>query len=60
MNQQTAEQEWRHLSLRITGMLDRFLKEDIPAIEHKPNVTALLQAPPEYMMSRNTEMPNDL
>jgi hypothetical protein len=36
-------------------MLDSFLKEDILAIEHKSNVTALLSAPPEYMKSMNKE-----
>ena len=49
MNQQTSEQEWQSLKLRINGMLDRFLKEDILAIEHKSNITALLSAPSEYM-----------
>jgi hypothetical protein len=49
MEQQTSEQEWQQLKHRISGMLDRFLKEDILEIEHKSNVTALLSAPPEYM-----------
>ncbi|MCK7513992.1 MAG: hypothetical protein MZV70_64900 [Desulfobacterales bacterium] len=55
MNQQTSEQEWYQLTCRIRGMLDSFLKEDILAIEHKSNVTALLSAPPEYMNSMNME-----
>lgn len=55
MNQQTSEQEWQSLKLRITGMLDRFLKVDIPAIEHKSNVTALLPAPSEYLSIREME-----
>ena len=50
MNQQTSEQEWNQLKLRINGLVDRFLKDDLPAIEHKSNVTALLQAPPEYII----------
>ena len=55
MNQQNSEQEWYQLTRRIKGMLDNFLKEDILAIEHKSNVTALLSAPPEYMNSMNME-----
>jgi hypothetical protein len=55
MNQQTSEQEWYQLTRRIKGMFDSFLKEDILAIEHKSNVTALLSAPPEYMNSMNME-----
>lgn len=53
MNQQNLEQEWYQLTCRIREMLDSFLKEDILAIEHKSNVTALLSAPPEYMNSMN-------
>lgn len=49
MNQQTSEQEWNHLKNRINGLLESFLKEDIPAIEHKSHITALLPAPSEYM-----------
>jgi hypothetical protein len=55
MNQQKSEQEWNQLRLRINGLFDRFLKEDVPAIEHKSNVTALLQAPMENMNGREME-----
>jgi hypothetical protein len=55
MNQHTSEQEWQQLKHRITGMLHRYLKEDILAIEHKSSVTALLQAPSEYIDSRKME-----
>lgn len=49
MNQQTTEQSWQQLSLRINGMLNRFLREDVLAIEHKSDVTALLPMPIAYI-----------
>ena len=52
MNQQTSEQEWNQLKNRINGLLDRFLTEDILAIEHKSNVAGLLQAPSECLWQR--------
>ncbi|MRR16620.1 MAG: hypothetical protein EG826_09225 [Deltaproteobacteria bacterium] len=45
MGQQTPEQEWNQLVLRINNFTNALLKEDIPAIEHKSNVVALLSAP---------------
>ena len=45
MNQQASEQEWNQLMLRINNFTNALLKEDIPAIEHKSNIVALLSAP---------------
>jgi len=55
MNQQNSEKEWQCLTNRIRGMLDRYLNEDILAIEHKPSVVGLLQSPSEYLDSRKIE-----
>ena len=59
MNQQASEQEWNQLMLRINNFTNALLKEDIPAIEHKSNVVALLSAPPaegrKAKMSRRTD-----
>lgn len=55
MNQQASEQEWHKLQHRINGLFGRFLKDDVLAIEHKSNVIALLQAPPEYINSRQMD-----
>lgn len=49
MSQHHSEKEWQHLSNRVRGMLDRYLNKDILAIEHKPKVIGLLQAPAEYV-----------
>lgn len=45
MDQQTSEQEWNQLMLRINNFTNALLKEDIPAIEHKSDIVALLSAP---------------
>lgn len=55
MRKQTSEQEWNQLKNRINGMLDRFLTEDILAIEDKSNIAGFLQAPSESL-SRKMEM----
>ncbi|MHB8138160.1 MAG: hypothetical protein ACYDGO_07185 [Smithellaceae bacterium] len=55
MSHQTSEKEWQYLANRISGMLDRYLNEDILAIEHKPSAVGLLQAPSEYLDSRRME-----
>ena len=55
MNQRNSEKEWQHLTDRIRGILDRYLNEDILAIEHKPSVVGLLQPPSEYTDSRTME-----
>ncbi|PKN17394.1 MAG: hypothetical protein CVU71_16620 [Deltaproteobacteria bacterium HGW-Deltaproteobacteria-6] len=60
MNQQDSEQEWHQLKGRINNFVGRFLQDDVPAIEHKSNVVALLQAPPEYVNMAKMEMTNDL
>jgi hypothetical protein len=48
MNQKTKDQEWRQMQSRINKFVGHFLKEDIPAIEHKSRIAGLLQSPPEY------------
>jgi hypothetical protein len=55
MNQQNSEKEWQYLTNRIRGMLDRYLNEDILAIEHKPSAVGLLQSPSDYLASRKME-----
>ena len=55
MNQQTSEQEWLQLKLRINRLLNRFLNDNILAIENKSKVVALLQAPSEYLNSEKME-----
>lgn len=59
MNQQASEQEWNQLMLRINNFTNALLKEDLPAIEHKSSVVALLSAPSaegrKSKMSRRTE-----
>ena len=52
MNQQISEQEWNQLKNRINGLTERFLREDVPAIEYKTRVTALLPAPSENLSGR--------
>jgi hypothetical protein len=49
MNQMATDQGWRELQMRINALTGRFLKEDVPAIEYKSNVTALLQAPSKFL-----------
>ncbi len=56
MTQQASDQEWQQLKNHITGLLDRYLKEDIPAIEHKSSVKALLPAPSEYLNRPTMDM----
>jgi hypothetical protein len=48
MNQDTKDQEWQQLQSRINKFVGHFLKNDIPAIEHKTHIAGLLQLPPEY------------
>ncbi|MEN6467373.1 MAG: hypothetical protein ABFD45_00250 [Smithella sp.] len=48
MNQDTKDQEWQQLQSRINKFVGHFLKNDIPAIEHKTRIAGLLQSPPEY------------
>lgn len=55
MSQQNSEKEWQYLTNRIHGMLDRYLNEDILAIEHKPKAIGLLQAPSEYLDNQKME-----
>ena len=55
MSQQNSEKEWQHLTNRIRGMLDRYLNEDILAIEHKPKAIGLLQAQSEYLDNQKME-----
>ena len=47
MNQQQTDKRWQDLELHIHQMVGRFLKGDVPAIEHKPRHVALLQMPAE-------------
>jgi len=60
MDQQTSEQEWHQLKGRLNNFVNRFLQDDVPAIEHKSNIVALLQAPPEHLTRIEMEMTNDL
>jgi hypothetical protein len=48
MNQDAKDQEWQQLQSRINKFVGHFLKNDIPAIEHKTHIAGLLQSPPEY------------
>lgn len=48
MNKNNHEQEWQQLQSRINKFVGHFLKNDIPAIEHKTSVSALLPSPPQY------------
>ncbi len=56
MNQQASEQEWNQLMLRINNFTNALLKEDIPAIEHKSNITALLSAPSPEVRKAKREL----
>lgn len=59
MNQQTSEQEWNQLMLRINNFTNALLKEDIPAIEHKSNIVALLSAPQAESRKSKTNLRKD-
>lgn len=48
MNPNTKDQEWQQLQSRINNLVGYFLKNDFLAIEHKTQITGLLQLPPEY------------
>ena len=48
MNPDQKDQEWQQLQHRINRFVGHFLKNDIPAIEHKTLIAGLLQSPPEY------------
>jgi hypothetical protein len=48
MNQDTKDQEWQKLELRIYKLVGHYLKGDLPAIENKSPIAGLLQLPPEY------------
>ncbi|MGB5218347.1 MAG: hypothetical protein WBN66_08610 [Smithella sp.] len=48
MNKGRNEREWQELQSRINKFVGRFLKNDIPAIEHKTSVSALLPSPPQH------------
>lgn len=48
MNPNTKDQEWQQMQHRINMFVGHFLKNDIPAIEHKTSVSALLPSPPQY------------
>lgn len=45
MSQKNEEQKWHELEERINKMINHFMKNDVPAIEHKPRHFALLQSP---------------
>ena len=55
MNQNTKDQEWQKLEFRINKFVGHFLKEDIPAIEHKTRIAGLLQSPSEYNQQKAEE-----
>ena len=55
MNQNTKDQELQKLEFRINKFVGHFLKEDIPAIEHKTRIAGLLQSPPEYNQQKAEE-----
>jgi hypothetical protein len=48
MNPNTKDQEWQQMQDRINMFVGHFLKNDLPAIEHKVRIAGLLQSPPEY------------
>ena len=48
MNQNTMDQNWQQLQLRIDKLVNPFLKDDCPAIEYKTRIAGLLQLPSEY------------
>jgi hypothetical protein len=48
MNPNTKDQEWKELQFRIDKLVGHFLKADIPAIEYKTGIPALLPPPPKY------------
>lgn len=48
MNQELVDQQWQELESSIHKMVEWFLINDVPAIEHKPVHVALLQMPADY------------
>ena len=48
MNPNTKDQEWKESQFRIDKLVGHFLKDDVPAIEHKKLIAGLLQSPPKY------------
>ncbi len=50
MNQENIEKGWQNLESRIDNLFGKYLRNDIPAIEHKPTHLALLQLPPNFKM----------
>lgn len=48
MNQEARDQEWQQLQSRIDQMFGKFLKDENPAIEYKPDSLALLPPPPDF------------
>jgi hypothetical protein len=48
MNQGEMDQEWQRLESRIDKFVGKFLRNDFPAIEHKPRNFALLPLPQEH------------
>jgi hypothetical protein len=52
MNQNKTDHEWQQLESRISKMVHQLLKNDLPAIEHKPRDLPLMPWSPE---NRNEE-----
>lgn len=50
MDQERIDQGWKRLESRIDKFVGKYLKNDYPAIEHKPGYLALLQLPPDFKM----------
>jgi hypothetical protein len=48
MNQEKMDQGWHELESHINQLVGKFLRNDFPAIEHKPSYLALLQLPSDY------------
>jgi len=48
MNQEKIDQGWQQVESRIDKLFGRYLRNDYPAIEHKPNYLALLQLPKDF------------
>lgn len=55
MNQENIEQGWQKLESRIDNLFGKYLRNDIPAIEHKPTHLALLQLPPNFKINVSDE-----
>lgn len=55
MNQEKVDQGWQRLESHINKLVGRFLRNDYPAIEHKPCYLPLLLLPPEF---KKEEMEN--